>query len=283
MTCKDLLLQAKKKIPVLDAEILMSEICELSTSEMIVDGDKVLPADRVEKFINAVQLRAAGKSVSEILGYWWFFGRKFIVTNDVLTPRPETEVLVQRVIDRWNPGQKIIDMGTGSGCIATTLSLELDTAVLACDVSDKALRVAQENSELLSSTVHFRYSDVCDSFTRDDLSGALIVANLPYIPVDDQLEESVLSGDPNLALFSGNDGLDLYRRFFQELPDSVHSVYIEFHPPQKPLLEALIREHFPSAQLSFFPDLNGDVRFGELLISTFCLPSESPKATDHSS
>ena len=177
-----------------------------------------------------------------------FYGRDFLVSPDVLTPRPETEQLIDLVLSlagkAYLPGVRparrqlssdftILDIGTGSGCIATTLSLELPEArVVATDISELALKIACENAVRLKARVEFLESDLLSRVPEEIFQGAgdlVVVANLPYVDPDwDWLDKKALSSDPDLALYAEDGGLALYERFFTELAEraSGKSVFV---------------------------------------------------------
>lgn len=164
-----------------------------------------------------------------------FYGRKFKVTPNVLIPRPETEMIIDSVLSlsgkAYLPGVKaskaevdcdnltIVDVGTGSGCIAATLQLELPGAkVFAVDISEKALDVAKENAEILGADVTFSRSDLLSGVASDNVNGDLIiVANLPYVDREwEWLDREALSFEPEEALYAEDGGLALYKRLFRE-------------------------------------------------------------------
>lgn len=155
-----------------------------------------------------------------------FYGRDFVVTPDVLIPRPETEMMIDAVLNlagkTYLPGVKpvqarvaedcaILDVGTGSGCVAVSLALELpEASVTACDISEKALKVAQKNSELLGSKVEFGKSDLLDNVPGDF---DVVVANLPYVDANwDWIDKEALSKEPEVALYAGDGGLALIKK-----------------------------------------------------------------------
>lgn len=165
-----------------------------------------------------------------------FYGRDFLITKDVLIPRPETEQLIDMVLNLagkpYLPGVKpnkrvlpekltILDVGTGSGCIAITLALELPEAtVYASDISEKALKVAQKNAALHDAPISFIISHLLEKvkFTPD-----VIVANLPYVDEKwDWLNKKALSKEPALALYAGDHGLALIKK----LIDTANSEYL---------------------------------------------------------
>lgn len=257
--------------PSSDADILLAEILEVSERERITHGQKKEDQDKINRLLNAIEQRKNHRSVSSILGYWWFFNRKFIISDEVLTPRPETEVLVEKVLSdllQYSKIPPLFDIGTGSGCIAITLSAELKKKGLkgqihAGDISPEACTIARQNAERLQEAIEIRITDLFSAFDENELKNAVVVANLPYVPLNDRsfLEKEVLEGDPHLALFSGKTGIDLYTRFFQEIPQGVQTVYIEFHPPQSSFLSDCIKTRFPSACIEFFDDLEHQTRF----------------------
>lgn len=170
-----------------------------------------------------IERRAAGEPVAYLVGEKEFYGRPFIVTSDVLVPRPETELIVEIAcarIDRLTPSDsvRVIDVGTGSGCIAVTLAAERARAsVTATDVSPAALAIAASNAARhgVASRVDF----VVQALTGNARDVDLIVANPPYVPERDRhtLERDVRDYEPALALFGGDDGLDVIRRL---IPDA---------------------------------------------------------------
>lgn len=166
-----------------------------------------------------------------------FYGRNFYVDENVLTPRPETEQIIDEVLSLCGkpilPGVEpeksvldpqnitILDVGTGSGCIAITLSLELSGATIyASDISEKALKIAKENAKNLGAKVDFITSNLLENI---NITPDLIVANLPYVDKNwDWLDKESLKQDPNLALYAEDGGL----RLIKGLIDTVNSKYL---------------------------------------------------------
>ena len=158
--------------------------------------------------------RMGGTPTQYITGKQEFHGRDFRVTPDVLIPRPETEHLVEAALARRKPGGRVADVGTGSGAIAITISLEASgIPVIATDLSQAALEVARGNAATLEVTgVTFLQADLLEPFAARSLD--LIVSNPPYIPLaeSDGLQREVRDFEPHLALFGGEDGMVNYRR-----------------------------------------------------------------------
>ena len=176
-----------------------------------------------------------------------FYGRDFIITPDVLIPRPETEMMIDTVLNIMGkpflPGVKpsepklpeditILDVGTGSGCIAITLDLLLPQAkIVATDVSDKALKIAQKNASELGAEVEFLQSDLLKNVK---VKPDLIVANLPYVDENwDWIDKKALSKEPALALYAKDGGLELIFKLIDQVAErEVHHLILEADPCQ---------------------------------------------------
>lgn len=148
-----------------------------------------------------------------ILNEAWFYGRKFFVDNRVLIPRPETELLVQQVLKHTKSKSKILDIGTGSGCIAITIALQAsDTEVSAIDISHDALMVAEKNAQCFGAHVHFAHDDILNPVVSFNKRWNTIVSNPPYIGLEEStlIKENVKAYEPHLALFSPGNPLLFY-------------------------------------------------------------------------
>jgi len=276
MNIKEIITTAQKIIKTLDAEILACEVFNISKTQLITKSEEKISVELQKKFLDCVQQRKNGQSISEILKRKNFYGYDFIVNNDVLTPRPETEILVENAFEyiQENDIQEIIDIGTGSGCIIITLALLLEKInnntykkFLAVDISEKALQIAKENAEKFDQqkNIIFKKSDLLSQIKNTEIENACIITNLPYIPESDILAKEVINGDPKLALFSGKKGSDLYTQFFNQLPDTFSAVFFEFDPPQQKYFQKLLSEKFTKRKIYFFPDYSGDIRFGKVI------------------
>ena len=185
----------------------------LSWTDIICGKTDSISADEQDELEHLVQRLETGEPVQYVLGEAEFGGRTFHVEPGVLIPRPETYELCHWV---WEEGGKrkmegdynILDIGTGSGCIAITLAAEIPNAqVTAWDISDDALRIAHENACTLSATVTFEHRDILSSSADDNRTWDVIVSNPPYIQPSerDGMEENVLSYEPHIALFAPED------------------------------------------------------------------------------
>jgi release factor glutamine methyltransferase len=179
-----------------------------------------LDEDVLLNFASLVARRSAGEPVAYLVGHREFFGREFAVSPDVLIPRPETELLVEITLANIAAGDapRILDLGTGSGCIAITLALECPQAqVSAVDKSETALTVAGGNATRLGGQVRLILSDWFAALADEHFD--LIVANPPYIAADDpHLAAGDLRYEPSAALSSGADGLQAIRRIIAAAP-----------------------------------------------------------------
>jgi len=209
---------ARQAIPIADARLLLRHVLGAGAAWLEAHRDDLLPRSAAEAFAALVERRAGGEPVAYLLGFREFYGREFSVTPDVLIPRPETELLVE--IGQKKVGASdtvsLLDLGTGSGCVAITLALELPQArVAAADISAAALAVARANATLLGANVSFVESDwlACFGGRRFDV----IVSNPPYVASGDpHLSEGDLRFEPPSALACGADGLDAIRRIIAD-------------------------------------------------------------------
>ncbi len=220
---------ARTKLPANEARLLLGHVTARPAAWLMAHDDDVLDEDAVLRFASLVARRKGGEPVAYLLGYREFYGREFAVSPAVLIPRPETEMLVDLALATKvgaddtagsvaTSAPRILDLGTGSGCIAITLALEIPSAqVCAVDASEAALLVACKNAERLGASVRLLQSDWFGSLSGEKFD--LIVANPPYIAErDPHLGVEDLRHEPRDALASGADGLDAIRRIVADAP-----------------------------------------------------------------
>ena len=197
-----------------DAQVLLGHALGVSRAWLSAHHDAILAAPVAAQFDALLAQRQAGVPVAYLVGTREFYGRRFRVTPDVLIPRPETELLVEEALAHLprSAPRSVLDLGTGSGCIALTIACERPTArVIAVDASAAALEIARGNAGTLGASVEFIESDwfACLSGRRFDL----IVANPPYVASgDSHLARGDLRFEPPAALAAGPDGLEAIRR-----------------------------------------------------------------------
>ena len=163
-----------------------------------------------------LHLRMLGTPTQYITGRQEFYGREFRVTPAVLIPRPETEHVIEAAREKWPQQSRCLDIGTGSGAIAVTLALEREVRVTATDVSFAALSIAAQNARRLGAQVDLLACDLAAPLA--DASFGVVVSNPPYVALRDKatLQREVRAHEPEIALFAGEDGLDIYRRLIPE-------------------------------------------------------------------
>ena len=176
--------------------------------------------DEADQYAALVLERKGGRPVAQILGYRDFWKDRFLVTSDVLDPRPETEHVIEAALTLAVP-ERILDLGTGTGCIALSLAREFPSAsIVATDISEKALDVARQNAARLGFNERVRF---VESDWFDTVEGVfdLVVSNPPYIASSEfeGLEQNILEYEPQMALSPGEDGLLAYRTIFANLTD----------------------------------------------------------------
>jgi len=218
-------LRLEKREARIEVRALAVHAWQVDTAWLIAHDTDPLTDPLIGAFQTLLSRRLEGEPVAYILGEKEFFGRMFRVTPDVLIPRPETELLVEAALKSLatNHPARILDIGTGSGCIALTLALELpDCSVTAVDLSAQALSIARQNAHCLNTKVRLLQSDLFDSLGDDRFD--LIISNPPYIPATDpHLRQGDIRFEPKVALAAGPEGLDTLRPLIQSAPDHLLS------------------------------------------------------------
>ena len=228
MNASSWLKNAASSIDRLDAELILANAIE--KERIFLHGHPEYELDQREK-AKADQdfsRRQKGEPLAYILGYKDFYGRKFKVTPDTLIPRPETEAIIQSVKSlatsfAQNEPLAILDVGTGSGCIAITLALEIpNSQITAVDISTQALDCAQYNAAALGvSNISTKVSNLLENTPE---KYHIIVANLPYVdPTWDWLDHQTLDYEPKTALYANDGGLGLIKKLIQDAPNHLEN------------------------------------------------------------
>jgi release factor glutamine methyltransferase len=250
-----------------DVDYVLAERLGMTPSQFLLAQDRELTEDEEKQAKLDLKKLARGVSPQYILGYAWFYGYKIQVQSGVLIPRFDTENLVKWALDNLQPGMKILDLGTGSGCITVALAKEAakkgitDLTFYASDVTDQALRTCEENFLDYGLDIYVRKANCLIGLEKFDL----IISNPPYIKTGDRdvMDENVLRNEPEGALFAGADGLDFYRKFVKQVPDHLNShgsFYLEFGFDQKDELQKLLNDSLPDFDFEFREDLAGKPR-----------------------
>ena len=242
---KDRLTEAKVPEAELDARLLLEEVCGTDRNDLLVHGDKEVPPEQCDRYVEYIQRRQKREPLQQITGYQEFMGLRFKVTPDVLIPRQDTETLVEEVMRYLHDGMHLLDMCTGSGCILLSLlKYSNDCEGTGCDISEKALKVAEENAEMLSLNDSFVQSNLFEN-----ISGKyeFIVSNPPYIPtgVIPTLMEEVRDHEPVSALDGREDGLYFYREIVEKAGEYLYPggmLFFEIGYDQAEKVSSLMRE-----------------------------------------
>jgi release factor glutamine methyltransferase len=204
----------------LDAEVLARHVLGWDRAELLARGREAPPEGFDQPFNDLIARRQAREPVSLIIGTREFWGLDFEVTRDVLVPRPETEFIVEEALTAFDtrPVNTIIDVGTGSGCIAVALAREFPAArVIATDISEAALAVARRNASRhgVADRIDFRRTNLLEDVAA---AADLIVSNPPYVPrsAERAMAPEVLVYEPHVALFAGAEGLELVERILEQ-------------------------------------------------------------------
>lgn len=201
------------RISRLDAELILANQLGVERVDLHAHPERELNDAELTRADDDVARRLAGEPIAYILGYKEFFGRKFTVDRGVLVPRPETEALVETIVE-LNP-KRVLDVGTGSGVIAISIALELpEVEVVALDISPEALLVAQDNAKKLGATsISFLQSNLFEGLKRGDMGPFdVIVANLPYVDRSWEWSSQGLDHEPEEALYANDGGLEIIKK-----------------------------------------------------------------------
>jgi len=247
-----------------DAETLLLHLLGKNRAWMLAHMDDELGYECAEEYIAMLELRFAGEPMQYIFGEAEFYRLPFRVTPDVLIPRPETEHVVEKVLELAGKfsSPRIVDVGTGSGAIAVALAHELpDAIVTATDLSAAAVGVARENAERngVAERIRFLEGDLLEPVAGEQFD--IVVSNPPYVAEADResLAIEVRDYEPGRALFAGADGLDIYRRLIPQAFGALARggyLVLEIGYGQELPVSALLGEgDFES--IEFTPDLKG--------------------------
>lgn len=261
--------------PRLDARLLLEHLLDVPHSYLVVHHDQVLTPQQEEGYRQLITRARQEEPVPYIIGHAPFFDFDLHVAPGVLIPRPETEQLVEIVVD-WaqkheaETDLQAVDVGTGSGCIAIALARFLpELQITAVDISPEALAIAQQNGALLApGRIQFQQSDLLQAI---DTPVNLIVANLPYVTSGEwqSLADGVKLYEPALALDGGEDGLDLIRQLLQQATTRLRSngaIFLEIGWQQGKAVRKLARQCFPEAAIAILPDFAGHDRIVKIVI-----------------
>ncbi|MDD3477264.1 MAG: peptide chain release factor N(5)-glutamine methyltransferase [Candidatus Izemoplasmatales bacterium] len=250
------------------AKVLLLHHSEMENAALYLHLDDVMSEAQYAGFLEGCHRHFERKEpVQYVVGYTYFYGYKFHVDERVLIPRFETEELVANVLfhyDEMFDGKDValVDVGTGSGCLAVALALEESHLhVSASDISEAALAVAKQNAAYLNSPVTFTQGDMLQPFEGKKFD--ILVSNPPYIPDEEFVEEIIKNHEPHTALFGGSDGLKFYEIILSGAKDILNEenfLAFEHAYNTKDALKELALRYFPEAEIVQYQDMQGKDR-----------------------
>lgn len=268
-------LAAASDTPALDASVLLAHVLRKPRSWVMAHPELTLTTEQQKQLEESLTRLENGEPFPHLIGHWEFFGLDLEITPDVLIPRPETELLVERAIAwlRKSPARRTVaDVGTGSGAIAIAIAIHLrDAYILATDLSLDALKVAERNARKFNLTnlgfvqcdlLPAHFDPLATQFHFD-----LICANLPYIPTDTLHRLPVYTREPTLALDGGPDGLGVIRRLLRIAPEWLAPngmILLEIEATRGAQALSLAYDLFSRAEIHLHQDFTGRDRLLEI-------------------
>jgi len=264
MTIKQLLNKTYKSTSLTPGEVdlLLAKSLHKPIEFIYKNPLKLVRRSTILAFGRTLERAKKGYSIAYLLGYKEFYGRKFRVNKYTLIPRPASEVIVKQSLDWLKENKsncpKIVDIGTGSGCLIISLAAEYDgpAQYFASDISSPALAAARTNARkiLPNKKVKFIKSNLLQNISE---KYNLIIANLPYLTAEQMAEQSIKK-EPRRALYGGADGLDYYKKLLSNIADHLEKKYLilfEIDPEQVVKITSLIKKALPSGKVSVIKDL----------------------------
>ncbi len=236
----------------LDCLVLLENVLIVDRAKILAEPGAEISSKKIAQLAKLLNRRAKHEPIAYILGKTEFYGREFIIDSNVLVPRPESEAMIDMLIDlikvrpyecackdcpcRW----RVADVGTGSGALGITAALEVpNLAVELLEIDPKALKIAKTNVDKFTIGISVICSDLIQSSSQDN---DILLCNLPYVP-DEYAINTAAEHEPPIALFGGTDGLDLYRKLFSQIDKSKHK-------PLYLLIESLPSQHAKLANIA---------------------------------
>lgn len=256
----------KNNIETYVAEYLLLEKKQWTKTELLLHFKEEMPKEEQHQFKKDLEKISHHIPVQYIIGSCEFYGRRFLVNEQTLIPRPETEELVDLILkENSDSEKKVVDIGTGTGIIAISLKADKPNwQVTGLDISKEALEVAKANSKELNVSVSFLESDVLsglDSLEKIDI----LVSNPPYISYDEweEMDVSVREFEPKQALFAEDEGLAIYKKIANEAKEHLSEtgkIYLEIGYLQGNAVSTIFQKSFPNKEISVVKDMNGQDR-----------------------
>ncbi|MFA6466290.1 MAG: peptide chain release factor N(5)-glutamine methyltransferase [Patescibacteria group bacterium] len=270
-TIKELVLKYQSKLKIDELDQLMALALHKNINYIYKNPDKQINRSNILTFKKLLNKRLANWSLAKLKGHKEFFGLKFIVSSHTLIPRPDSELIVEEVLKNTNSPaggkQNILDIGTGSGALILAIAKnnKHSATYTASDISIGALATARTNARKLGlkQKITFIKSNLLTSITG---KFDIIIANLPYLNPQ-QMKEPSIKKEPRIALLSGLDGLDHYKKLLSQLPKHLNKKYLvllEIDPSQKEAIKKEIINNLPQAKITFIKDLAANIRVAKI-------------------
>lgn len=254
--------------PDLDARVLMMAAAKLDHAQLIANSTDQVPAALKKTYRLLIERRREGVPVAHLTGRQEFFGRPFRVTEDTLIPRPETEMLVEAALPMTPSPQRLLDLGTGTGCLIVTLLCEFPEATgVGVELSRFAAAVTRENAALLGCLKRLEVVEGDFALAPPERFD-LIVSNPPYIEEGAELPSSVIDYEPGGALFAGPDGLEAYHILAPLIADRLAPdgmALLEIGTGQGKAVSELMKAAMPEQEISIHHDLAGHERMVKIV------------------
>jgi len=269
--------------PMLDAELLLSHVIQTNRASLFTNLNKDVSLEHQTAFLELIARRAKHEPVAYLTGEKEFYGRSFWVSKNTLIPRPATEDLLELILktsqNTYSTPQNslLLDIGTGSGCLSVSLAAETGKSVIATDIDEKTLQMAQKNAERHNVANLITFEKACLSpqnthRTLTPTTALVIAANLPYVPAEtfSEVMDDVRLFEPVHALISGNDGLNLiwhllWRMYLMLplLPKNTH-IFLEHDTLQNKEINKLVERILPTFSVNSHNDTSGTPRLTHL-------------------
>ena len=257
----------------LNAELFLSDILNCKRLDLYSEINNVLSQENLEKYFFYIERRIKNEPLQYILGKAWFYGYEFYVNEYVLVPRPETEILVEKILEDIYSSNfkslKIFEIGSGSGCISIAIAKELEKRkiiynISSIEVSSKAIEIADKNKELnnIKGELSFIHSDL---FVIENLDEKFdyIISNPPYISIDEfeKLDKEVKNFEPGISLTDFGDGLKFYKKIFELISYYKFNskIFLEIAYNRKEQIQELLKE-FKLKKYNFYKDYSSNFR-----------------------
>lgn len=293
MTIQEIFISYRSKINTFDLELLLANSLAKTREFVLSHPEYELTSHQSSVISKLISRRIKGEPVAYLTGHKEFYGLDFVVNKHTLVPRPETELMVEKVLNESSiinhESCTIIDVGTGSGCVIISIAKNIPanyelSAInfFATDISKEALKVAKKNTSIhdLDKKIKFLHGNILDPFlktlgTKKMLSKKLVItANLPYLSEEiyNSAPIDVKNFEPKSALYSPEAGLQHYRKLLEQLKSSAFvlqssiTCFLEISPEQKQPIIKIIKSFFPKANIAFTKDLAGKWRICKIVL-----------------